>query len=139
MGLGFYIIYIAKTASKIIRALICSMKFLSSEVVLYLQIYYTIYMEYCCHVWPGAPNSYLAMLYNYKNRYAHSWSFSFSISITLIEVYLNWLNWLHFLILEGGKLIILIDCMIFLSTFLDAIRISMSIVSFLVQLGFGFL
>ena len=42
-------------------------------------------------------------------------------------------------ILEGGKLIILIDCMIFLSTFLDAIRISMSIVSSLVQLGSGFL
>ena len=31
-----YIIYIAKTASKKIGAVICSMKFLSSEVALYL-------------------------------------------------------------------------------------------------------
>ena len=38
---GSYIISIAKTASKKIRALICSMKFLSPEVTLYLdQIYH---------------------------------------------------------------------------------------------------
>ena len=33
---GFYIISIAKTASKKIEALICSMKFLSPEAALYL-------------------------------------------------------------------------------------------------------
>ena len=27
------------------------------------------------------------------------------------DVYLNWPNWLHFLIFEGGLLVILIDCM----------------------------
>ena len=53
--------------------------------------------------------------------------------------HLNWLNWFHFLILEGGLLIILIDCMIFLSPFLDVARISMSTVSFLAQLGSGIL
>ena len=51
---GFYIISIAKTVSKKIRALIRSMKFLSSEVALYFHKS-TIRpcMEYCCHVWAG--------------------------------------------------------------------------------------
>ena len=31
-------------------------------------------------------------------------------------MYLNWLNWFQFLILKGVLLVILIDCMIFLST-----------------------
>ena len=53
---GSYIISIAKTASKEIGALIRSMKFLSAEVALYL-CKYTIrsYLEYCSHVWAGAP------------------------------------------------------------------------------------
>ena len=51
---GFYIIYIAKTASKKIGALIPSMKFLSAEVALYLYKS-TIHpgMEDCCHIWAG--------------------------------------------------------------------------------------
>ena len=51
---GPYIILIAKTVSKKIRALICSVKFLSPEVALYLYKS-TIHpcMEYCCHVWAG--------------------------------------------------------------------------------------
>ena len=49
-------------------------------------------------------------------------------------VHLNWFNWLHFLILEGGLLVTLIDCMIFQQTFLDVTRIFMSTVSFLAQL-----
>ena len=36
----------------------------------------------------------------------------------------------HFLILTEGLLVILIDCMIFLSPFLDAARMSMSTASF---------
>ena len=55
--------------------------------------------------------------------------------ITLLDVHLNWLNWFHFLILNGGLLVILIDHMIFLSPFLDVTRISMSTVLFLAQLG----
>ena len=47
---------------------------------------------------------------------------------------MNWLNWFHFLILEGGLLVILIDCVIFLSPVLDVARMSRSTVSFLVQL-----
>ena len=60
---GSYIISIAKTASKKIGALIHSMKFLSPEVALYLNKS-TIRpcMEYCCHVWAGAPSCYLDLL-----------------------------------------------------------------------------
>ena len=60
---GCYIISIAKTASKETGALIRSLKFLSPEVALYLYKF-TICpcMEYCCHVWAGAPSCYLEML-----------------------------------------------------------------------------
>ena len=60
---GPYIIFTANTASKKIGALICSMKFSSSEVVLYLYKS-TIQpcMEYCCCVWAGAPNHFLELL-----------------------------------------------------------------------------
>ena len=48
---GFYIISIAETASKKIGALICSMKFLSPEVTLYLyKSTICPCMEYCCSV-----------------------------------------------------------------------------------------
>ena len=53
------------------------------------------------------------------------------------SVHLNWLNWFHFIFLEGGLLIILIDCMIFLPPFLDVTRMSMSAVSFLAELDSG--
>ena len=57
------IISIAKTASKKIGALICSMKFLSPEVALYLyKSTIRPCMEYCCHVWAGAPSCYLELL-----------------------------------------------------------------------------
>ena len=61
--LGSYIISIAKTASKKIGAMIRFMKFLSPEFVLYLYNS-TIWpcMEYCCHLWAGAPSCYLESL-----------------------------------------------------------------------------
>ena len=60
---GFYIISITKTASKKSGALIRSMNFLPPEVALYL-CKSTIQpcMEYCCHVWTGAPICYLELL-----------------------------------------------------------------------------
>ena len=60
---GFYIISIAKTASKKIGALINSMKFLSPEVALYLYKS-TIHpcIKYCCHLWAGTPSCYLELL-----------------------------------------------------------------------------
>ena len=40
------------------------MKFVSLEVVLYLyKSTIQTYMEYCCHVWAGAPNCYLGLFY----------------------------------------------------------------------------
>ena len=60
---GSYIISIAKTASKEIGALICSMKFLSQEVGLYLHKSTIFpYMECCCHVWTGVLSCYLGLL-----------------------------------------------------------------------------
>ena len=47
---------------------------------------------------------------------------------------MSWLNWLHFPIHEGGLIVVLIDCLVFMSKFLDVARISMSAVCFLVQL-----
>ena len=53
---GSYIISIGKTIYKKIGALICSMKFPSPEIALYLK--YTIWpsMEHCSPVWAGAPS-----------------------------------------------------------------------------------
>ena len=57
---GSYMISIGKSASKKIGALICSMKFLSPEVALYLyKSTIRPCMEYCCHVWACAPSCYL--------------------------------------------------------------------------------
>ena len=60
---GSYIISIPKTTSKKSAALIHSIKFLSSEVGLYLYIS-TIQpcMEYCCNFWAGACNCHLYLL-----------------------------------------------------------------------------
>ena len=60
---GSYIISIARTAFKKIGALIHSMKLLSPEVALYLyKSTIRPCMEYCCHVWAGAPSCYLELL-----------------------------------------------------------------------------
>ena len=134
------------------------MKFISPEVGLYLYNS-TIRpcMEYCCHVWAGALICYLELLDKLQKRIyktvvpslatsleplAHHWNLAsqvFSKGITLLDVNLNWLNLLYFLFLKGGLLVILIDCMIFLSPFLDVTRMSMSTVSFLAQLDSGIL
>ena len=64
-----YIISVAKTASKIIGALIRSMKFLSREVALYLyKSTIRPCIEYCCHVWAGAHICYLKLLDKLQKR-----------------------------------------------------------------------
>ena len=60
----------------------------------------------------------------------------FSLGITLVDVHLNWISWLYFLILEENILVILIDCMGFLSPFLDVTTMSMLTVSFLAAVSF---
>ena len=69
MDWGSYIISVTKTASKKIEALIRSMKCLLPEVALYLYKS-TIHpcMEYCCHVWTGAPSFYLKFLDKLQNH-----------------------------------------------------------------------
>ena len=62
---GTVIVSIAKTASRKIRAFICSVKLFSLEVALYLcKSTIRPCIEYCRHVWAGTLSSYLEMLYN---------------------------------------------------------------------------
>ena len=155
-----YIISIVKTASKDIEALIRLVKFLSPEVALYFDKS-TIWpcMEYCCHVCASALSCYLDFLdklhkriWNIIGPLVKPWLlFKIAITliyifftyifigITLVGVHLNWLNWFHLLILEGGLLVILIDCLIILSPFLDVTKMSMLTVSFVTQLDSGIL
>ena len=66
---GSYIVSIAKTGSKKIRALIHSIKFLSPEVTLYLyKATNQPCMEYCCHIWAGAPSCFLELLDKLQKR-----------------------------------------------------------------------
>ena len=127
---GSYISSIAKTASKKIGALIRSIKFLSPEVALYLyKSTIRPCMQYCCHVRAGAPSCYLELLDKLQKRICRIVGPSLAsleplayrgnvVSLSLFYRYLvdalqNWLNWFHFLFLEGGLLVILINCMIF--------------------------
>ena len=60
---GYYIISIAETASKKIGTLVRSMTFLSPLVALYLyKSTICSCIEYCCHVWAGAPSCNLELL-----------------------------------------------------------------------------
>ena len=114
-------------------------------------------MEYCGHVWAGAPSCSLELLDKLQKwicrivgpslaasleplaHHRNVASLVFSIGITLVDIHLNWLKLFHFLFLEVGLLIILIDWMIFLCPFLDVTRMSMSTVSFLAPLNSGIL
>ena len=79
---GSYIISIAKSASKKIGALIRSMKFLSAEVALF-RYKSTIRpcLEYCCHVWAGAPSYYLELLDKLQKRLCRTVGPSFAASL----------------------------------------------------------
>ena len=80
-----YIISIAETASKKIGALIHSMKFLSPEVALYLYKS-TLWacMEFCCHVWSGAPGCYLELLDKLQKWICRSVGPSLAVSLELL-------------------------------------------------------
>ena len=130
------------------------MKFLSPEVPLYLYKSTTwLCLEYCCHVWASAPSCYLELLDKLQKWIYRTVSPSLAASLeplahcrnvaSLSFFYRYYFSGCSpelaqlapFLILVGGLLIILIDCLIFLSPFLDVTRISMSTVSFLAQLN----
>ena len=79
---GSYIVSIAKTASKKIGALVLSMKFLSPEVALYLyKSTIRPCMEYCCHVWAGAPSCYLELLDKLQKRICKAIGPSLAVSL----------------------------------------------------------
>ena len=129
------------------------MMFLSPVVALYLyKSAIRPCMKYCYQVWAGAPSCNLALLDKLQKwicrtvgpslatsleTLAHCQMYPaelFSIDVTLVDVHLNWLYWAHFLFLEEGLLVILIDSKIFLLPFLDVTRTSMSTDFFLTQL-----
>ena len=64
------------------EVLIDSITFLSPEVVLYLYRS-TIHtcMEYCCHVWAGAPSSYLELLDKLQKQICRTVSPSLAVSL----------------------------------------------------------
>ena len=79
---GFYIVSIAKTASKKIGALIRSMKFHSPEVALCLyKSAIRPCMEYCCHVWVGAHSCYLELLDKLQKRICRTVGPSLAVSL----------------------------------------------------------
>ena len=105
---GLYVISIAKTASNEIGTLICSMRFLSPEVAVYLYKS-TIHpcIEYRCCVWAGAPGCYLELLGKLQKPIYRTGGPSIAASFEPLGHYR--LNWLVFLFLEVGLLFILID------------------------------
>ena len=77
-----YIISVSKTVSKKIGALIRSMKFLSPQAALYLcKSTIRPCMEYCCHVWPGAPNCYLELLDKLQKQICRTVGLSLATSL----------------------------------------------------------
>ena len=115
-------------------------------------LWYVISIYYCCHFWAGASSCYLEMLDKLQKQICRTVSpwlaletlgsspecshrKFFSIGITLVDVELNWFSWIHFLILEGGLLVSLMDCIFFFLLFLDVARMSMLTVSFFTQLN----
>ena len=132
LDLGPYIISNAKTASKKIRALIRSVKFLSPEVALYLyKSTIRPCMEYCCRIRAGAPSCFLELLDKLQKRICRAAGSSLAVSLQLLAYRQNIAS--LSLILEGALLVILVDCLIFLSPFLGVTMMSMSTVSFLAQ------
>ena len=115
---GSYIVSIAKTASKKIGALIRSINFFSPEVALYL--YKSTIgpcMEYCCHVWAGAPSCYLELLDKLQKRICRTVGLSLAASLEPLTRRQNVASLSLFCryyfgrcSLELALLVILIDC-----------------------------
>ena len=113
-------------------------------------------MEYCCHVWARAPSCYLDLLDKLQKQIYRTVG---PLLASLLEPLAQRQNvaslfslfyryyfgrcsselapLVPLLFLAGGLLVILIDCMIFQSPFLEVTWMSMLTVSFLTQLGSG--
>ena len=134
------------------------MKFLSPEIALYIYKS-TIHpcMEYCSHVWAGAPNCYLELLNKLQKQICKNVGPSLAASLeplahcrNVASLCLFYSYYFGRCSLELAQLVPLPfsrgrstrysdRCKIFLSPFLDVTRMSMSIVSFPAQLGSGIL
>ena len=76
---GSYIASIAKTASKKTGALICFVKFVSPEVATIqpcMESTIQTCIEYCFHVWAGAPSCYMELLDKIQKRICRTVGFS---------------------------------------------------------------
>ena len=155
---GSYISPIAKTDSKKTWVLICSMKFLSLGVALYLYKS-TIQpcMKYCCNVWADAPSCYLELLDKLQKwicrtvcpslaaslePLAHPWNVG-SLSLNYKYYFLRCSSELAQLVplpYSRGKSNRYFDRLHdFSSPFLDVTRMPISTGSFLAQLDSGIL
>ena len=115
--------------------------FLQRLLCISINLPYWLCTKHCCHVWAGSTSCYLEMLDKIQKQIfravgsspkvsleplAHCWNVA-SLSLFcqyLVDVHLKWLNWFYFHIFMGGLVIILIDCMIFLPSFLDVTKMS---------------
>ena len=130
---------------------------LSPEVAVYFyKSTIQLCMEYCCHVWAGASGCSLELLDKPQQRICRTVGpslaaslepFAYRWNVAILSLSNRYyfgrcssdLSQLVPLVRERGLLIILIDCMIILSSFLDVTRMSMSTVSFLAHLHSGVL
>ena len=159
------LISISKTTSKKIRTLTCffrflkvAWKFLSPNVALYpYKCTIRLCIEYCYHVWATAPSCYLEILDKLQKWICKTVSPSLAASLEPLDHRPNVANLsllyryyfqgcssglvqlVPLLIFEGGLIVIVIDCMIFWSPFLDVLRMTISTVFFLAQLCSGIL
>ena len=134
---GSYIISIAKIASKKIGALICSMKFISPGVALYLyKSTICPCMEYFCHVWAGAPCCYLELLDKLQKRISQTVGLSFAASLEPLAYCGNMVRLSLFYRYCFGRCSAELSQ---LSPFLEVTRISMSSVFFQLDSGILFL
>ena len=87
---GFYFISIAKTAPKKIGALIRSMRFLSPKVALYLyKSTIRLCMEYCFHIWAGAPSCYLEFFDKLQKQMCRTVGHSLAASLEPLACHRN--------------------------------------------------
>ena len=78
---GSYIVSIAKTASKKIGALIRSMKFLFLRLLCISKSTIRPCVEYCSHIWAGAPCCYLGLLDKLEKRICRTVGLSLAASL----------------------------------------------------------
>ena len=135
-----------------------SWKFLESFfllTLLYIPINVPYCREYCYHVWAGACSCYLEILDKLQKWIHKTVSPSLAASLEPLAHRANEANLSLFyryhlrgcssglvqlvplLIFEGDLIVIMIDCMIFLSPFLDVLRMIMSTFFFLAELRSG--